>query len=251
MWPARGRPRNAGCSTILTGRQPLEVRAGSGVGWFVMALIKAAACPARKARLLVVLGVPPFGRIRAYGECDMRTEDEIREFLTTRRARLTPTQAGLPVYGRRVASRGCAARRSRCSPASASSTTRASSAATRAASPTRCSTRVCTRAPARRGRAGPPASISPVTANAVGRPGRATRPSDVSGRASGGSWTLSLSIPALVSNGRLDILYANPFAEALYSEHFRDPFRPVNSARFMFLDPRAPDVLPGLGEDGS
>ena len=42
----------------------------------------------------------PSGRIRAYGECDMRTEDEIREFLTTRRARLAPDQAGLPVYGR-------------------------------------------------------------------------------------------------------------------------------------------------------
>src|SRR6187551_1332101 len=30
----------------------------------------------------------------------MQTDQEIREFLTTRRARLTPERAGLPVYGR-------------------------------------------------------------------------------------------------------------------------------------------------------
>jgi len=46
-------------------------------------------------------------------------------------------------------------------------------------------------------------------------------------------------IPAFVHNGRFDILYANPLAAALYSEHFRDPVRPPNSARFLFLDPRA------------
>jgi PAS domain-containing protein len=51
-------------------------------------------------------------------------------------------------------------------------------------------------------------------------------------------------IPAFVSNGRLDILYANPLAEALYSEHFRDPVRPVNSARFTFLDPLARTFYP-------
>lgn len=42
-------------------------------------------------------------------------------------------------------------------------------------------------------------------------------------------------IPAFVTNGRLDALYANP----LNSELFRDRVRPVNSARFLFLDPRA------------
>jgi hypothetical protein len=52
------------------------------------------------------------------------------------------------------------------------------------------------------------------------------------------------AIPAFVSNGRLDILYANPLLEALYSEPFRDPVRPVNSARFMFLDPRARTFFP-------
>src|SRR4029079_559081 len=37
---------------------------------------------------------------RAYGGHDMHTETEIREFLTTRRAKVTPERAGLPTFGR-------------------------------------------------------------------------------------------------------------------------------------------------------
>ena len=44
---------------------------------------------------------------------------------------------------------------------------------------------------------------------------------------------------AFVSNGRLDILAANQLGRALYSELFAAPRRPVNTARFVFLDPRA------------
>ncbi len=40
-------------------------------------------------------------------------------------------------------------------------------------------------------------------------------------------------------NGRMDILATNKLGEALYSEIFANPRRPVNSARFCFLDPRA------------
>jgi transcriptional regulator with XRE-family HTH domain len=47
--------------------------------------------------------------------------------------------------------------------------------------------------------------------------------------------------PALVQNGRLDILSANLLGRALYSELYVDPVRPVNHARFVFLSPRAPD----------
>lgn len=47
------------------------------------------------------------------------------------------------------------------------------------------------------------------------------------------------SIPAFVNNGRLDVLYANPLAEALFLEQFGDPVRPPNWARYIFLDPRA------------
>jgi transcriptional regulator with XRE-family HTH domain len=48
-------------------------------------------------------------------------------------------------------------------------------------------------------------------------------------------------VPALVQNGRLDILSANALGRALFSELYVDPVRPVNHARFVFLSPRAPD----------
>jgi hypothetical protein len=47
--------------------------------------------------------------------------------------------------------------------------------------------------------------------------------------------------PAVVHNGRLDILATNTLGRALYSELYRDPVRPANYARFAFLDPRARD----------
>jgi hypothetical protein len=45
--------------------------------------------------------------------------------------------------------------------------------------------------------------------------------------------------PAYVRNGRRDILAANRLGCALYSELYADPARPVNMARFVFLNPRA------------
>jgi MmyB-like transcription regulator ligand binding domain len=46
-----------------------------------------------------------------------------------------------------------------------------------------------------------------------------------------------------VRNERLDILAANPLGEALYSPVFGFPHRPVNTARFAFLDPRATEFF--------
>lgn len=45
--------------------------------------------------------------------------------------------------------------------------------------------------------------------------------------------------PAAVINGRLDMLATNTLARGLYSELYVDPVRPVNHARFVFLSPRA------------
>ena len=45
--------------------------------------------------------------------------------------------------------------------------------------------------------------------------------------------------PAYVRNGRRDILATNRLGRALYSELYANPARPVNVARFVFLDPRA------------
>jgi transcriptional regulator with XRE-family HTH domain len=48
-------------------------------------------------------------------------------------------------------------------------------------------------------------------------------------------------VPAFVHNGRLDVLAANLLAQALFAPVFADPARPANHARFNFLDPRAHD----------
>lgn len=40
------------------------------------------------------------------------------------------------------------------------------------------------------------------------------------------------------------VLYANPLFEARFSELYRDPARQVNTARFLFLDPRARTFYP-------
>ena len=47
------------------------------------------------------------------------------------------------------------------------------------------------------------------------------------------------AVPAVVVNGRLDILSANQLGYALFSPVYSDSSRPVNFARFVFLDPRA------------
>jgi hypothetical protein len=50
-------------------------------------------------------------------------------------------------------------------------------------------------------------------------------------------------VPAYVRNGRRDILAANQLGRALYSELYADPTRPVNVARFVFLNPRSVDFF--------
>jgi hypothetical protein len=54
-------------------------------------------------------------------------------------------------------------------------------------------------------------------------------------------WTLDAitGAAAFVGNQRLDILAANQLGHALFSELYATPARPVNNARFVFLDPRA------------
>jgi transcriptional regulator with XRE-family HTH domain len=47
--------------------------------------------------------------------------------------------------------------------------------------------------------------------------------------------------PAFLRNGRMDILAANRLGHAFYAQHFDSPHGPTNSARFIFLDERAPD----------
>jgi transcriptional regulator with XRE-family HTH domain len=165
------------------------------------------------------------------------TKQEIREFLTSRRARITPDQAGLAVYGsRRVPGlrreevavlAGVSApyytRLERGDMNGVSESVLAALARAlqlddaerahlfdlaRAAHPT----------PARPRRRQPKQRVRPEI-----------------------QWTLDAitGAAAFVSNERLDILAANQLGRALYSELYSAPARPINTARFVFLDPRA------------
>ncbi|KQQ03731.1 MULTISPECIES: helix-turn-helix transcriptional regulator [unclassified Rathayibacter] len=50
--------------------------------------------------------------------------------------------------------------------------------------------------------------------------------------------------PAFVSNIRMDLVAANALGYALYSEMYRGAARPANHSRFIFLDPRAHSFYP-------
>ena len=52
-----------------------------------------------------------------------------------------------------------------------------------------------------------------------------------------------VGVPAFVQNERLDLLAANQLGEAFYSPQFEDAVRPVNAARFLFLSPRAKEFF--------
>lgn len=56
-------------------------------------------------------------------------------------------------------------------------------------------------------------------------------------------------VPAFVQNGRLDILASNRLFRAVFSEAFVLPQRPANFARFVFLDPRAREFYPDWDEN--
>ena len=53
----------------------------------------------------------------------------------------------------------------------------------------------------------------------------------------------SITSPAILRNGRVDYLGANPLGRALYAPLFDSPEQPANSARFTFLDPVAQDFF--------
>jgi len=57
--------------------------------------------------------------------------------------------------------------------------------------------------------------------------------------------------PAFVRNGRLDILAVNRLGRALCSPVFVNPARPVNLARFRFLDPASMEFYPDWEDSAS
>jgi len=167
----------------------------------------------------------------------MSTSEEIREFLTSRRARITPEQAGLPAYGGRRRVSGL--RREEVALLAGISVeyyTRLERGNARGVSESVLEgiARALQLDEAERAHLIDLVRIANTT-----RPTR-RRPSQERVRPSVQRILDSMTgTPAFVQNGRLDILYANQLGSALLSEIFRDPIRPANAARFFFLDPRA------------
>jgi transcriptional regulator with XRE-family HTH domain len=77
--------------------------------------------------------------------------------------------------------------------------------------------------------------------------GRASRPRSTRQQIPAGVQALMdamVSAPAVVHNGRLDIVDANALGRALFADVFDSPAGRPNLARFIFLDARATDFYP-------
>ena len=167
----------------------------------------------------------------------METKQEIREFLTSRRGRITPEQAGLASYGSR---RVPGLRREEVAVlagVSAPYYTRLERGDMSGVSESvlEALARALELDDAERAhlfdlaRAAQPAPMRPRRRQAKQR----IRPEV--------QWTLDAitGAAAFVGNERLDLLAENQLGRALFSELYATPARPVNTARFVFLDPRA------------
>ena len=204
-----------------------------------MAATKALARQRKKGSVKGVLtGHPTTARGGRNLEC-VDAANDIAEFLASRRARVTPEQAGLPTYGTRRVSGPAPRGGRRRWPASASSTTSAWSAARPAASPTRvleALARALQLDDAERAhlfdlaRAANPVAPKRRRAGAAARPaGRAAHPRR--DRRAGDR----------AQQPRSTTSRANALGRALYAPVFDSREQPANSARFTFLDPAAHD----------
>ncbi|KQM83796.1 helix-turn-helix transcriptional regulator [Agromyces sp. Leaf222] len=169
----------------------------------------------------------------------MGTQDDIREFLTSRRARLTPAQVGLPDFGGRRRVPGL----------------RREEVALVAGMSAEYYKRL------ERGNASgvSEAVIDGIsralqldeaehahlhdlirTANAGAHPKR-RRPVGSSQLTAAMQQTIDAmsTVPVFVQNGRLDAVAVNRLGRALFSEMLDGARPPANAARFVFLDPRA------------
>src|SRR4051812_25602452 len=187
-------------------------------------------------------GLPP-ARGAAYRGVVSTTDlsAEIRDFLSTRRARITPEQAGLPAYGgnRRVkglrreevamlagVSVDYYVRMERGSLAGASeSVLTALAEALRLDEAERAHLFALARESGAHGRA--PRRTAPTTVRPVVQQVLDAMP----------------DAPAWVRNGRHDIVAMNQLARALYSPVLAGPRRPANTTRFVYLDPQAPEFF--------
>ncbi len=172
----------------------------------------------------------------------MDTKNEIREFLTSRRGRVTPEQAGLPSYGAR---RVPGLRREEVAVLAGVSVpyyTRLERGDMNGVSEGVLEglARALALDDAER------AHLLDLARAAHLMPARPRRRPAKHGVRPEVQWILDAitGAAAFVSNDRLDLLAANQLGRALYSELYDAPARPVNTAKFVFLDPRAQASYP-------
>jgi len=187
--------------------------------------------------LIPVLTEPPTMGARDVASVVVDNRNEIRQFLTSRRARITPEQAGLPVYGanRRVPG----LRREEVALLAGVSVdyyTRLERGNLGGVSEAvlEALAQALQLDEAERGHLFDLARAANMTTRSPRR-----RPAQQRVRPGVQRILDALDAPADVRNGRRDILAANRLGYALYSELFIDPVRPANVARFVFLSPRA------------
>ena len=176
---------------------------------------------------------------------DRRTE--IRDFLTSRRARITPEQAGLKVSPLAGARRVAGLRREEVALLAGVSVpyyTRLERGDARGATDAVLDaiSRALLLDDAERAHLFDLVRAANATAAAAQAP---RRPARQPVRPELRNMLEAMSgVPAYIRNGRLDILAGNALAQALFAPIFTSPARPVNAARFTFLDPAATEFYP-------
>ncbi|MEU4014897.1 helix-turn-helix transcriptional regulator [Microbacterium sp. NPDC028030] len=173
----------------------------------------------------------------------MSNREEVRDFLTTRRARITPEQVGIQSFGTRRRVTGL----------------RREEVALLAGVSVDYYTRL-----ERGNLSGTSDSILTAIAHALSlddaerehlfdmarhqndNPRRPTKTAPVAAVRPELQYLLDSirDAPATIANNRMDILAANDLGYAMNSEMFRGTLRPANHSRFIFLDPRAADFYP-------
>lgn len=168
---------------------------------------------------------------------------EVREFLTTRRAKLTPDQAGVPLYGQRRRVPGL--RREEVAQLAGLSTdyyTRLEKGSLRGASESvlEAIARALQLDDAERAHLFDLARAARAGAREPRRRARAeqVRPSIQH------LLDAMTTAVAVVTNGRLDVVALNPLGRAFFTSLVDGTGRPTNLARFCFLDPRAREFYP-------
>jgi transcriptional regulator with XRE-family HTH domain len=174
---------------------------------------------------------------------------DIREFLVSRRAKITPDQAGLPVYGANRRVKGL--RREEVAMLAGISVeyyTRLERGTTSGASEDVLEgiARALQLDEAERAHL-----FDLVRATNRTRPTRARPTQDRVRPTVQHILDAMVGVPAYVRNGRLDILSANRLGAALYSPVFEDPAGSPNMARFIFLNAKATEFFEGWDDIAS